>query len=56
MVCFFSRRSAFLITALVGMLITTGTARGDLRIKLDPPGEREFILDKAQLIAAGEGR
>lgn len=47
---YFSSRLACITAAFAVLLVGAGGARGDLRIQLDPPGQREFILDKAQLL------
>lgn len=38
------------VVALAAMLGGTVGTAADMRIKLDPPGQREFILDRAQLL------
>ena len=38
---------AYILVVLAAALVGTPAAVADLRIKLDPPGPREFILDKA---------
>ena len=40
-------RGACILAVLAAALVCAPTATADLRINLDPPGPREFILDKA---------
>ena len=41
-------RGACVLVVLAAALVCAPTAAADLRINLDPPGPREFILDKAE--------
>ena len=51
----FSIRCRWVPMVAAAVLGCVATARADLRIELDPPGDREFILDKAdQLDSATE--
>jgi uncharacterized protein len=45
-----SIRGACILVVLTVALAGTATVAGDLRIDLDPPGPREFILDKANVL------
>ncbi len=46
----FVSRQLLWCLAFAVMFVAADQAQGDLRIKLDPPDQREFILDKAQIL------
>jgi hypothetical protein len=52
--CFLSGKPASLGLVLLGLLCASAVAQVPGRIELEPPGDRDFVLDKADLLTPAD--